>query len=510
MGILGTRGDVPSLHMSYLKKQFAPWIGAACLILTWALAGAVFNPSQLNDSWEQLVWAQHLEWGYWKHPPLTTWLMALPQHVWGPSAVWPYVLGGLCGVMTLVFTGLLASRVMPPAAVMWVALLFTLNNGFTRRAQVFNHNSVLVMLVAALAWRLVVALQTRRIMDWGWVGLCAGLALLTKYQAMLPVLCMGLVVVLTLIKPKWFESTAGASSLTSPRLQPVLAGLMVALAVTVLVLAPHVHWLWQHDGQTLKYADRSMDASTGSAWRDAAGLFVLQLRNWIPALVVLLLLALMQKKSPEDQPSGELTPGHPLIWGLVWLPSLALLMMAMLGIQLQSHWGMQTLQFVVLLLALGCARRWGAPTAKAWWLWAVLQCVGLVMLVLQMTGKIERHQADLRKISSKDIAGQVMSHWQAHCNQPLMSFEAPNHVVGMLLAHGAKPMLLIDADDPVHAQPMLNARQPDQHVLRLRMQAQAPDADWQLLWSPQQDWPQFKLWAAWLKPTGVTGYTCTH
>ena len=487
-----------------------PWLGAGLIILIWAAAGAVFNPSQLNDGWEQIVWAQHVEWGYWKHPPLTTWLMALPQHLFGASALWPYVLGGLCGVMTLLFTGLLASRVMPPPAVMWVALLFTLNNGFTRRAQVFNHNSVLVMLCAALAWRVVVAMQSKRLIDWVWVGVCAGLALLTKYQALLPILCLGGVVVLSLVVPRWFKAQSGTSSLTPTRPRTGWVGLLLALLVAALVFAPHVHWLWQHDGQTLKYADRSVEASTGSVWRDALSLWVLQVRNWVPALAVVLLLAVIQKKSTESPPRGELSPGHPLTWGLVWWPALALWMMAAAGIPLQSHWGMQTLQFLVLLLALGCARRWGAPSLKAWWLWGLLQGVGLVMLVLQMTGRMDRNQADVRKIPAKDIAAQVVRHWQTHCNQPTLSFEAPNHLVGMLLAHAPQPLFLVDADDPVNAQPTMASRQPDQYLLSLRMQAQAPSPGWQLIWTPQQDWPQFKVWANWLPPTGVTGYTCTH
>jgi hypothetical protein len=65
-------------------------------------------------------------------------------------------------------------------------LLLTLNNGFTRRAQVFNHNSVLVALMALLDWRLAVALLSGRAKDFIWVGLLAGLGLITKYQALMP------------------------------------------------------------------------------------------------------------------------------------------------------------------------------------------------------------------------------------------------------------------------------------------------------------------------------------
>ena len=41
----------------------------------WIFFATLLNESQLNDSLEQFIWAQSFEWGYWKHPPLSTWLM---------------------------------------------------------------------------------------------------------------------------------------------------------------------------------------------------------------------------------------------------------------------------------------------------------------------------------------------------------------------------------------------------------------------------------------------------
>ncbi len=50
---------------------------------TWLTTGA--PPA---DTIEQMSWARSLEWGYFKHPPLTTWLYRATQYLIGPG-VWP-------------------------------------------------------------------------------------------------------------------------------------------------------------------------------------------------------------------------------------------------------------------------------------------------------------------------------------------------------------------------------------------------------------------------------------
>ena len=64
----------------------APWL--------WLLERSTLAPP--TDNIEQLTWVRSLEWGYYKHPPLPTWLLWPFVQALGWSAWTTYVLGALC------------------------------------------------------------------------------------------------------------------------------------------------------------------------------------------------------------------------------------------------------------------------------------------------------------------------------------------------------------------------------------------------------------------------------
>ncbi|MEY2781021.1 MAG: hypothetical protein RL307_725 [Pseudomonadota bacterium] len=495
--------------LALVRSQPVWWLGALA-ILAWAWSGAWFNPSQLNDSWEQLVWAQSFEWGYWKHPPLTTWLMASLQRYWGPSALWPYLLGGVCAVITLYGVYRLALILLPIESVNWVVLLFTLNNGFTRRAQVFNHNSVLVALMALLAWRLAVALISGRTKDWIWVGLLAGFGLITKYQALMPIAFLGLMVVLVWAAPNPKPLPTAWAGRPSPhaleKLHPSWLGLGLALGTALMCLAPHGWWLWQNEGLPMKYVEKSLQGQQGGVWSEALSLYVLQFRNWIPGLLLLGVHSLVWRWT-QGPSQSRVVWSHPWWWTLIWGPALALLALASFGVSLQSHWGMQALQFLVLPLAVWAASRWGQPKLWVWWLWAVIHIGGLVLMASEMTGTIRAEHADVRKVQARHVVVNAVDHWQKTTPCPLIRVEAPSHLGGMMLAYfqPVTPWAMIQVSedgDPLKspwAEPSDLART---GVLRLSMgESPATQEDWQLIWSPVQNWPAFKVWAQVVLPT---------
>jgi hypothetical protein len=46
------------------------WVASWTLLLLWAVGEVPV------DSAEQMAWVRSLQWGYHKHPPLPTWLIA--------------------------------------------------------------------------------------------------------------------------------------------------------------------------------------------------------------------------------------------------------------------------------------------------------------------------------------------------------------------------------------------------------------------------------------------------
>ena len=105
-------------------------------ICLWIGAAAFLNDSQLNDSLEQFIWGQSLEWGYWKHPPITSWLMYFFIHTFGSSPIWTYVLSAILYSVTVIATYKVAELLFDRDVAVLTAIFLTLHYGFTRRAQI--------------------------------------------------------------------------------------------------------------------------------------------------------------------------------------------------------------------------------------------------------------------------------------------------------------------------------------------------------------------------------------
>src|SRR6476619_3444446 len=101
---------------------------AALIAVAWVVFMTQLNPAQFADSIEQYNWAHSLEWGYWKHPPLTTWLMRAVIFVVGASHWTSYVAAALCNVATIWFMWGLSLRLMPRAAAAFAILLLPLHH----------------------------------------------------------------------------------------------------------------------------------------------------------------------------------------------------------------------------------------------------------------------------------------------------------------------------------------------------------------------------------------------
>ncbi len=138
----------------------------------------------------------------------------------------------------------------------------------------------------------------------------------------------------------------------------------------------------------------------------------------------------------------------------------------------------------------------------------MLQCVGLLLVILQMTGVVDRQHPDFRKVPSKDIVASVLSYWHDHCDQQMISVEASNHLVGMILAHANVLIRTVDADNPFEQEDFEKNHSVDQYTLRLRMQAQAPSDKWFLIWAPEQNWLQFRVWGSWVEPVNLGVNRC--
>jgi 4-amino-4-deoxy-L-arabinose transferase-like glycosyltransferase len=170
-----------------LNAPQAALIGAAIVVL-WALWAAAFNTAQFGDNIEQFNWAQSLELGYHKHPPLPSLALGLVIRLFGPSVYWAYALATLCLLGTVWFTWLIGRELVGERLSAAAVLLWGLNLSFSHRVQLYNHNTVLVLCIAAAVWCAMQATRNGRskLGWWAATGLVAGAGVLSKYQALVP------------------------------------------------------------------------------------------------------------------------------------------------------------------------------------------------------------------------------------------------------------------------------------------------------------------------------------
>lgn len=419
-------------------------IGMLLFAIVWLSQLALTSLSPPVDDLEQLTWVRSLEWGYYKHPPLPTWLLWLPVRIFGWSAGTVYAMGAATTLAALGIYWRLLARLRGEGHA-FVALLatacITYYNG---RLNYYNHNVVLLLAstaCAALAWQ---AFATRRLRWWAALGLALGLGALAKYE-----------VAVTLCSVLAFASHQRAWRDPVHRRGAVLAGL-IALAI----FAPHVEWLRSHDFGPVRYAlSSSLAANFAAKVRAAESMHWLidQLLNRaLPALLLLLWVARLARRPGSAaasplQPSGrdECTRARALLlaWGGVPLLFMPLIGLAT-GADLQLHWGTPFLLFAVpAAMELAPRVPWSRAEPKAvMGAFIVIQALLLTLSVLTSPRGPRALRANhWRNVDSQGIADALAVPARAALGGPVRVIVGPASLAGAIaLRLPERPLVLID------------------------------------------------------------------
>jgi 4-amino-4-deoxy-L-arabinose transferase-like glycosyltransferase len=420
-------------------RRHGPLVLAAAIIALWVIVPACRNSAQWGDNFEQFVWAHSLDWGYYKHPPLPTWLMGGLIALAGPSRYWAYLLAGLCNVGTAFFTLRIAQRLLGMRLAGLALLFWGLQQAFSARAQLYNHNTVLMLMTSATAWCALRATCSESMRWWFAAGVGAGGAMLSKYQALVPL--GGLLVALML---------CGDLLRVEVRRGVTLAGI-----VALMVFAPHAIWMVRHDFTTLRYAaqeGRPLDwAGRGLS---VASFLAQQVRLLLPALALALLLAWLPGLRRHD--GG---PHHDLQelshWRRAWLVGLVafpvavtLLTCPVLGLRLQNHWGFQCLQFVALWLAWRLRAAARRPAAVLVALTLVLQGVSLAMIAGPLGPRPhETWRRDDNDFPAQRLASAVMNDWTEMTGCRLKIVVGPAFEGGIISVYGGSSPAVLEGGD---------------------------------------------------------------
>lgn len=361
-------------------------LGLLLFGVAWLAHLSYTSLSPPTDNIEQLIWLHSLEWGYYKHPPLPTWLVWAMAQLFGVHAWTSYLAGaaltlGSVGMLWCLLSQLRGHRYATLALL--AVLCITYYNG---RLNYCNHNIVLMFWVAVSAgvcWR---ACTTGRLRWWLALGAALGLGALSKYQiavTMVSVLCF------------WSHQRGWRNAKQR-------CGLLTAALVALLICVPHLLWLRTHDFGPLQYArESSLGAhlSMGRRWADALHWTADQLLNRaMPAWLLLAAALYAGRQRVGAAPLSAPVAGHGnadgrarallLSWGLVPLMFMPLVGI-LTGADLQFQWGT-----AFLLFAVPAAMELAG--SRATWSRAPLRPTLKVFIALQLLLLIQSHLASPR------------------------------------------------------------------------------------------------------------------
>lgn len=220
------------------------WIFAFIHGLLWTLMPTLFRISAPFDSLEGLIWGNQWQLGYAKHPFLAPWLTAGFVHLCH-AIDWPiYLLSQITVIICFWAMWRIAAAILKPLPAL--ASIFILEGVYYYNIATpqFNPNTLMLATWALtnLSYYKAVTIQQWRY--WLATGFCAGLAMLTKYEAPLLLISLCLFMVINPIARKNFAT----------------AKPYIAILICLTVFSPNLWWLVHQHFIALTYADNRLES----------------------------------------------------------------------------------------------------------------------------------------------------------------------------------------------------------------------------------------------------------
>ena len=233
-------------------------------------------------------WTQHLEAGYYSKPPLLTWLLAGVTALLGDS---PAVIKSLAVILysaTAMVVYALGARLYEPRTGAWAAIAFQTLPIIGVLSLFTSTDAPLMLFWALTLYGLVRALQQDDIRWWLFLGLVAGLGLLSKYT--IGALAVGILLAI-LSESRWRRL--------------LLSGrLWLAVTLALVVWSPNLAWLAQHDFVTLGHTRHiTVDIPRAGEWGNIGEFLLGQLGAFGPLMALALLWSIARRELWADRGS---------------------------------------------------------------------------------------------------------------------------------------------------------------------------------------------------------------
>jgi 4-amino-4-deoxy-L-arabinose transferase-like glycosyltransferase len=308
--------------------------------VVWTALPALFFYNLPLDVIEAMVYGREWQIGYDKLPPLPWWLAEIVWRAFGTDASL-YALCQVMVVLALIAIWATARPLVGATGALAACLIADGLHYLTIGSVKFNHNVIELPLWAMAGWAFHAALKRNKLRDWILLGVALGLAFWAKYFVAVLVVPMALFVLLD----------------PDARRRLATPGPWLAAAVALVVTAPHLVWLVQHDFLPLHYVESRAEPARGVI--DHLLFPIQYLGSQIVFLIPALLIA-APLLWPAPRPAAAVT-GHPnadafdrrIIALLTVGPALTLCLASLIsGRGTQSTWGYPLWLFLGLYIVM--------------------------------------------------------------------------------------------------------------------------------------------------------------
>jgi hypothetical protein len=391
-----------------LNKYFWWFLTAHCLV--WILVPTLVRYALPHDTIEGVVWGQNLEWGYDKNPWMNAWLTRLGWELGGTSGIGIYFLSSLFVGLSFWAVWKLAQKMVNPAQALVSVLILEGCIDYTLVPQGFNDNVIELGLWPLMFLFFYRALQEQKIKDWLGVGITAGLAMMAKYFTGLPMILMfGFLMCNKKSRESFFHK-----------------GLYIGVASFILVILPHVIWLFQHDFLTLKYAWGRADDTTPNFFDFGLS----QILDFMLPIVMVLFISRGERQLHHNF-------NTPFLLTIALGPFLLTLFLAMIfRWHVYSEWGVPLISLWGLLLVYFFNPKLSSQKLK------VILIIVYSMMMLWPMGYAAGLMIDTKRKHSdnypaQQIANYVTQTWQNKYHKPL-EYVAGSRYIGGYIAFYSK------------------------------------------------------------------------
>jgi len=264
-----------------------PWVVWALVAAVFRIAAAALVPVLPEEAYHW-CYARHLSTGYYDHPPMIAWMIAMGRWLFGDTALGIRFVPVLGSLATSIALGSLSSRLHGNDAARWTVLLLAVQPA-TFVGSAFGFPDAPLLLFWSLSMLFVIhALQSRRAAWWPAAGAAWGAALLSKYTAF------------------FFAGSLLLYLAVSPRDRGWLRTPWpyVAVVVGLLVFSPVLHWNATHDWASFRFQSVHRFERMESPSPAGAGVFLAA--QWGAILPLTLPLAVaaagaaLRRRTPGD------------------------------------------------------------------------------------------------------------------------------------------------------------------------------------------------------------------